>query len=453
MRRASILGLALAFAAPAALPAQVVVTPRDRVELGLTVYQGFAMIRDTRRVEAGAGALAWSAVARTLDPGTALLLRDGAPVSAASMAFEPDPGPFGLLREGDPVVLVAPSGERIQATVASPAGMIFRAGDRLILEWKGHVEVPDREGTRAPEPVVRWELARPASGLLTAAYLASGISWSADYAAVLEGEDRLVIEGYATVENHTGMEWPAARLQLVAGAVRREGPSPPVPYQAEMAMEARVAAAPGVEREALGEYHLYTVDEPVTLRHEATTRIGLVGAPRVPLERRLVLEGGGWWYRGRQEELPPEHPAIRLRFQNTPAAGLGEPLPAGTIHVYGRDAQGALQFLGDGGVPHTPAGEEVRITIGQAFDVTARRIQTEWRRIDDRTEESAWRVELRNGGGRDRAVDVVESFPGEWTIVEESRPHEALDARTAQWSVTVPARGSASLTYRVRVSY
>lgn len=454
MMRTTILVLATALLAAGRAAAQVTVTPADRTELALTVYDGFAMVKDTRRVDAGAREIAWSDVARTLDPGTALLLSGGSPVAAAGLVFEPDPGPFGLLREGDPVVLVSPSGERIQATVASPWALLFRAGDRLIMEWKGHIEVPDPTGERTPAPVLRWELAEPARSPLTAAYLASGLSWSADYTAVLEGEDRLALTGHATVRNHTGTSWPAARLQLVAGVVRRSGQEGPRPMGGDMMME-RMAAneAADVQREALGEVHLYTVDEPVTLRHESATRVGLLDATRVPVERRLVLEGGGWWYQGRQEELPAQHPEVRLRFVNTESAGLGEPLPAGTLHVYGRDERGALQFLGDGSVPHTPAGEDVRVTIGQSFDVTARRVQTQWRRIDDRTHETAWRVELHNAAGRPRAVEIVESFPGEWTILEESHPHERTDAMTARWTVTVPAGGEAALTYRVRVTF
>lgn len=436
--------------------AQDTTTPADRTALSLTVYQGFGMVSDTRRVEGGAQEIVWSGVARTLDPGTAILLSGDDPVPTASMVFEPDPGPFGLLQEGDPVFLVSPTGDRMEATVVSPGALIFRAGDRLILEWKGHIEVPDPGRVRDPSPVIRWELAEPARTPLTAAYMAGGLSWAADYTAILEGEERLSLEGHATVENHTGMAWPAARLQLVAGVVRREaGLDPRAARRVTLGAEnfdARMEAA-GVAREALGEYHLYTVDEPVTLRHESVTRIGLLSAPRVPVERRLVLEGGGWWYQGQHEELPPQHPQIRLRFDNEEGAGLGEPLPAGTIHVYGRDARGGLQFLGDGAVPHTPAGEDVRLTIGESFDVTARRIQTDWRRIDDRTEESAWRVELANAGDAARTVQVVESFPGDWTVLEESRPHEQVDARTARWEVPVPARGSATLTYRVRVSY
>src|SRR5687767_696427 len=125
--------LGIAAVAPS-LPAQVVVAPRDRTSLEVTVYQGFGMVRDTRRVETGAREIVWTHVARSLDAGTALLLSDAARVDVAGMRFEPELGPYGLLAEGDSVTLVSPTGERIEATVASPMGLIYRSGDRLILE-------------------------------------------------------------------------------------------------------------------------------------------------------------------------------------------------------------------------------------------------------------------------------------------------------------------------------
>jgi hypothetical protein len=455
VRRISFLLVLLGIAAVApSMPAQVVVAPRDRTALEVTVYQDFGMIRDTRRVEAGAREIAWTYVARSLDAGTALLLSDARRVDVAGMRFEPELGPFGLLAEGDSVTLVSPTGERIEATVASPTGLIYRSGDRLILEWKGHVEVPDPAGVLDPAPTLRWDLAAPfGGGPLTTAYLAGGLTWSADYVAVLEDGDRMALDGNATVQNNAGIAFPDATLQLVAGVVRRAGGVEPR-FARLGVEEMRVAApAPDIAREAIGEYHLYTVDAPVTLAREATNRLELFRAASVPIQRHLVLEGQAWRFQGRQSELPPEHPEIRVRFQNERDGGLGEPLPAGTIHVYGRDAGGDLQFLGDGSIPHTPAGEEVRIAIGQAFDVTARRTQTDWRRIDERTEESTWQIEIRNAGERPREVQVVESFPGDWTMLEESRPHERVDAQTARWTVDVPAEGSATLTYRVRVSY
>lgn len=450
------LALVLLLAFPAAAHAQIRMTPADRTALAVTVYQGFGMVRESRRAPAGTREILWTVVPRTIDAGTVLLRGDDRPVDTAGTIVEFDRGRFGIYRDGLPVVLVGPEGERIPAVVVSAiAGPVFRAGERLIVDWKGYVEIPDPTGAIDPAPSIRWELGSPfPGGVLTASYLVNGLSWSADYVAVLDADDRLSLEGHMTVVNQSGIAYPDARLQLVAGVVRRAGRAEPLMVaQRAVAEMAAPSPAPDIAREGLEEYHLYTVENPVTLTADATTQVSLFRAPRVPVRRELVLEAQPWRLQGRQGEMPPEHPEIRLRFVNDRASGLGEPLPGGVIHAYRQDARGDLQFVGDGVIPHTPAGEEVRITLGQAFDVTSRRTQTAWRRIDERTEESAWRIELRNGGDRAREVLVVESFGGDWTILEESRSHERLDARRARWTVAVPADGTTALTYRVRITY
>ena len=50
-------------------------------------------------------------------------------------------------------------------------------------------------------------------------------------------------------------------------------------------------------------------------------------------------------------------------------------------------------------------------------------------------------------------IALVEDIPGEWRILEESAKHEAVNAFRARWEVTVPAEGSAKLTYSVRIKY
>jgi hypothetical protein len=46
-------------------------------------------------------------------------------------------------------------------------------------------------------------------------------------------------------------------------------------------------------------------------------------------------------------------------------------------------------------------------------------------------------------------VTVREPVPGDWTMLEESSKHEKVAAGTAQWRISVPAGGSATLRYRV----
>jgi len=48
-------------------------------------------------------------------------------------------------------------------------------------------------------------------------------------------------------------------------------------------------------------------------------------------------------------------------------------------------------------------------------------------------------------------VKLVEIVPGDWKVLEESAPHEKESAGRLVWRLAVPAKGTAELTYRVRV--
>jgi hypothetical protein len=453
VNRTLLLPLALLIAPPD-VSAQTAVAPASaRTELGLTVYDGFAVIRETRSLSDGpASSVVWPGVAPSLDPGTLVLQAGGRSIEIRRQVWEAPLSSSVALGSavGSPVTLIGEDGSRIQAALESADGPTFRVGDRLVVGWPGAVEL--RALSDAPAGgSLRWELSGPAPSPLTAAYLADGLSWAADYTAIL-GADEMTLDGFVTVHNSTGLTFSDAVLQLVAGEVRRggggEGFRPVAMRMAEM------GAAPDVDEVTLGDVHLYTVDDPVTLSALGSTRISLFHASRVPMRREYVLFGQPWWYQSAGPDLPSaEHPQVRIRFANRGVAGTDQPLPAGSLHTWRADDRGRLQYSGGSAVPHTATGEEVAVTIGAAFDLIAGRVQSDSRQLDPRTFESAWQIEIRNRGRVEASVMVVEQMPGlEWTIVEESRPHERIDAQVVRWTVPVPAGGSTTLTYRVRVT-
>ena len=132
---------------------------------------------------------------------------------------------------------------------------------------------------------------------------------------------------------------------------------------------------------------------------------------------------------------------------------MGMPLPAGTMRVYQPDSSGMLQFSGEDRIQHTPKNEEVRLTLGKAFDVVGDRTQTDYRSINPRTHEAEFKISVRNRKDTDIKVDVVEPMPGDWTVLSESHPHVKQDARTALYTLDVPADKEVELTYRIRVTY
>jgi hypothetical protein len=134
------------------------------------------------------------------------------------------------------------------------------------------------------------------------------------------------------------------------------------------------------------------------------------------------------------------------------------PLPKGIIRVYKRDSEGRAQFVGEDHVDHTPKNELVRLKLGEAFDVTAKRKQTDYRSLGrqgrfGQVHESAFEIELKNAKKEAVTVNLLEPMPGDWELISQSHPHTKEAAGTARFKVSVPAEGSATLTYRVRVKW
>jgi hypothetical protein len=454
IHRPVLLAAALVTLSQEAASAQTPITPADREALELTIYQGFVQVRDTRRSAGSAGDVFWTGFPSSLDPGTVVALRDGAPLALDRLRVRTsslDPAAVYAAHLGERVLLVGEDGSEVPADLVSEAP-IFRAGDRLILGWQGRIEIPGVPAG-AVERGLRWsgpQGDRP----ITLSYLADGFGWRADYTAVLADGGPVELGGSVTIDNGTDHDFPEARVQLVAGDVRRGGGGPrPVPYaMAEARMADAGAAVPSPE--ALGDVYLYTLPDPVTVGARETVRATLFENAPVDVQREYVLRGQPYWYHAGHPGIPPrENPEVWLHFRNQDLAGEGDPLPAGTLHVYRRDGAGRLQFAGDGTVPPTPDGERIDVTIGSAFDLVAERVQTEFRQLDPNTHESAWEITIRNRSGGDRTVAVYEPLSGDAVIVEESQEHERIDADTVRWQVPVEAGGEAVLTYRVRTRF
>src|SRR3546814_6957819 len=111
-----------------------------------------------------------------------------------------------------------------------------------------------------------------------------------------------------------------------------------------------------------------------------------------------------------QGEIGPVNAALILELANDADLGLGAPLPAGTLRVYGPGGEtaggdGAALFLGADSISHTPEGEKARVTLGEAFDVTARAERTLYEKLSDRSYETGKQITVKNA--KAEAVEVV----------------------------------------------
>lgn len=473
--RPMILALALATGTAQGAPAdEKLTTQSDQTEVAVTIYNNdLALVKDQRKVNLGAdlNKLAWRDVAARMQPETALLrnLSDAKGFRLLEQNFDFDLlTPQTLLEKyvGKQVTVISTNPAtgaetREAATVlATNGGTVLKFGDRIETGVPGRLAfagVPDNLRDR---PTLVMSVVNPRAGLqnLELSYLTGGLSWRADYVAELSGQDdKMDLNGWVTLTNQSGASYHNARLQLVAGDVNRVQTA----MQATVLrgkMQAQVAEAAPLAQENLFEYHLYTLNRPTTLAEQQTKQVALLSATGIPVRKSLELRGAAYYYQGSYGDLGQKlKVGVFVEFDNK-GAGLGLPLPKGVMRLYKKDSAGNAQFIGEDSIDHTPKNERVRLKLGEAFDVTADRKQSDFQKIGvsgryNNVFESAYQITLKNAKNQQVTVKVFEPMPGDWQVLSESLPHTKEAAGTALWQVPVAAEGKTVLTYRVRVKY
>lgn len=475
--------LCAAVAAALAAGAAVAAAPErpstlaDQQSVAVTIYnENLALIKDTRRIsfDRGENRLALREVSGQMRPETALLRSLSNP---GSLAFLEQNFDFDLLTPqkllekyvGRDVRIVRTNPKTgVETTetatvLAANGGVVLKMGDRIETGLPGRIVydgVPANLRDR-PTLVTQLESSRAGSQNVELSYLTGGLAWKADYVAELSAKDDAIdVNGWVTLTNRSGTTYPNARLQLVAGDVNRVRDEMRFAAKSagNMAAEARAPRA-DMREESLFEYHLYTLQRPTTIADNQTKQVALLGAQAVPVKKELLLQGTDYYYRSSVGNIGQKIKiGVFVSFDNKEAAHLGMPMPKGVVRVYKKDAAGNAQFVGEDAIDHTPKNETVRLKLGEAFDVTADKKQSDFKRRDapnpwHYSYESAYEIVLKNAKKERVTVVVREPVPGDWTMLEQSHKHSKTAAHTAEWKIDVPPEGSATLKYRVLVRY
>jgi len=452
-------------------PAETESTLQDQTDVAVTIYNSnLALVRDRRTVSLPAGELRllFADVAQQIKPETVSLEAVDKPGSIRILEqnYEFDLiSPQKLMEKyvGKGVRLVNFSTEigfqSVDAQLMSiNDGPVYRVNDEIYLGHPGTVVLPEIPENLIAKPSLVWLLDNAGGAqVIEATYLTQGVRWSADYVATYsEDEGKMSLKGWVTLVNESGAQYTNALLQLVAGEVNIvQPPQPLVMYDMNGAAEAMPMAPPPMQQEAFGEYHLYTLDRPTTIKQNQSKQVSLLTADGVGVEKLYEYRGDMSFY---SQPIPPigekdRKVEVFLKFQNEEANGLGMPLPAGVVRVYEEDSRGLLQFSGEDRIEHTPKDEEVKVKLGNAFDVVGERTQTDYQRIADNVHEAAFEIKLRNHKETPITVDIVEPMTADWAILQSSHEYKKKDAQTAVFSVPVPVDGETVVTYRVRVRY
>jgi hypothetical protein len=465
--------LALLAAVPpaASAPPEVTSAATERTGVALTIYnEGRGLVHETRTLDVAAGLteVRFTDVAEKVEPATVRVgVVDGPRLAVLEQNYEYDLlTPQKLLEKfvGQTLTLVERRGgdgeeQEVTGTLLSTnSGTVWEIGGRIVTNpGYGRVVFPHVPENFVARPTLVWLVEAAAGGRRTveAAYLTGGMSWRADYVLSLDAaETKAGLLGWVTMNNESGAGFRDAAIKLVAGDLRYVPPERRT--SAAMAEMVGAARATSIREEGLFEYHLYTLPRRTTLADKETKQVQLLDAPSFAVGKEYLLKARHSLYRqawaasGSREKV-----AVMVTFRNTPAAGLGLPIPKGVVRVYKRDASGASQFVGEDRVDHTARNEEVRLEVGDAFDIAAERRQTDFKRLQvaPYDYESAYEIRLRNRKAEPVVVRVIEPIGGEWNILESSHPAKKTAAFEAEFQVSLPPDQEAVVTYRVRVKH
>ncbi len=423
----------------------------------------------------GGNVLDFDRLPLALDTGTVQFASTGGKANVGAQRYDfALAGQDELLRRaiGQRVVVEQGDGSalrRIEGVLLSAGnGLTLKQDDgriRVLASYVGF-ELPALPEGLATRPTLRWQVNAPSAGKerFQLDYATGGLAWNAEYTLVLADAKqncRMALEGAAQVVNRSGVGFDAALLTLVAGNPNQVRQAPPPPAQAMMksmsVSGAMYDAAP--EPVDSGEYHAYPLKGSVELPDGSVQRVPLIDAiENAACTRRYEVQSGYAGYRPARPQVQPGNGETTLpvnttlTFANSKAAGLGAPLPAGRVRVFQHDAAGR-SLLGEARLAHTAANQDVRLELGEAFDLSATRTARDFRLADDRLSlTETVEFKLKNAKRDAVSMRLTEALPRwqDWEIVETSAKWEKQDAQSIRFDVTIPAEGETTLRYTVR---
>ncbi|TMQ10655.1 MAG: hypothetical protein E6J91_25725 [Deltaproteobacteria bacterium] len=446
----------VAFAAQAEPPGRIQITvwatpPPPSGELyGGLAYGGYApitgaLVTEQRDVEIAGGEARVSGVAATLDPASVQLrdLTDPAAVMTAQRFLPSAATPTEILTRhiGDPVSVTTPRGEL--------GGTLRAVDDQVIAVETGagdqrHLEILRREGfvqgVRLPpgttgDPSLAWRVrtAKPGKHTIELSYRADGMSWSADYVAVLDEPGRAVdLASWATIKNATGASFDAAELTLVGvGADPAPGAGRIPPARFRVPGPVRIGRGDAVQVE------LVPRRTAVPVRSVILYEAMLDPSPRfqaVPGTECSQFSGVGSG-NGRTDV------AIEIDVPGRVA------LPDGKVRLFQRRA-GHLEVVSED--PLRTAAGIARIRVVANGDITGDRHAVSCN-YDEQRHTVQETIELKLENRTPRAADVIlREFLWRWPIWHiESEDHKGVRAgpQLQEYRVRVPGSGRQVVTY------
>ncbi len=459
--------------------------------LNLQWLGGYALVSETRRVSlpAGESELRFEGVTSGIVPQSAIVTGLGEAVIEKNRdARLLSPGSLLDASLGERLTLRRTS--RATGQVRTQDAIVRATADGIILQTEAGFEALRCTGmsetllapsvppglSAKPTLSVRVRSPRPVEREVTLSYITNNFDWQADYVGDLSPDGKtLSLFAWLTLANSDDTGLADASTYAVAGKLNRERiwvergeakpitlncwpsgttsdipqdqmfqgtataesitvvgarappPPPPPPAPERGGDESDVMA----QQERLGDVRLYRVPISVTVAARSQKQIAMIKQPAVKFESVLRLRV----YSG-----PMNAPLERVLItRNRRAEGLGLPLPAGKLALFGM-REGRRVLLGEGRIDDHTIGEKVEIRVATASGVRATQVHE--------------RRDGQGAGGGDYLLTLTNDSP-QPQAVEIELPLEARAKGLVKrdglmiWRVRVPANARSQLRYTI----
>jgi len=422
-------------------------TAADTKEISLTIYNGgFGAVKETRTVNlTGAETeLVFADVAQKIE--TDSLLVEGLNVLEFNYDYDLVDRHKLLKKYIDKEVYLKDreSGERKSCRLLS-----VEASGRCVLEDNSTKEIyidsqaeiilPSLPSGLITKPALIWKIGKSTSEDVKVSYLSKGFKWCVNYVAEI-AENALNIAGWAEIENKSGATFENTKIKLIAGDVNRIEEENDDKYVLRKSIYiCEESPAPKAEEKAFFDYHMYTLTNPSTLKNNQTKQINILNGLNVPYKKYYKLDRNS------------KKANVIIKFSNKQECGLGRPLPKGIIKLYKADeADNSLEFIGEDRIEHTPKDEDIKLNIGNAFDIAFNFKEVERKKIDG-FEHFKYQYIIKNHKEETAEVHFEHYIWGIWEMVKATHDYSKKSASVVEFTVDVPADSEIMVEFEYRV--
>ncbi len=348
-------------------------------------------------------------------------------------------------------------------------GMVAEINGKIEVNPHGHLVLPSLPEGLIVKPQLEWLVSSAKGGQhkTEISYIAGQLSWICNYVALLNKDDsKIDLTGWVTITNNSGTAFKNAGLKLVAGdvnVVQRDMSQ----RKFQAGVVTQEMAEPQFKQTELFEYKLYTLQRRTDVNNNETKQVELTSAKDAAAKKVFIYDGladqwrywnNSYSYRSQGSFGQQSNPKVGVfvTFRNDEKSGLGMPLPKGKVRVYKRDDDGKEQFIGEDEIDHTPKDEEIRLYLGNAFDIVGERAQKDFKSLaGGRVVTETIEIKVRNHK-KDPVEVLVYEHPwrwGEWEILKSSSDWGKVDQSTIKFPLKIAKDAEAVVSYTIQYSW